>query len=414
MKVAYLSPAMPALSETFVYEELLAVERRGVEVVPFSVRRPAALVPAQQALARRVTHLYDQPALWMVLTGLVTLPSFGMNASKAIGQLLNDMWHVGLLRMAGWKLVYQFLAATKLARLMLQQRCTHLHVHFAHTPSQIAMYASAMSGIPFTIMAHANDIFEAGLLLQTKAQRASRILTISDFNVRHLMSLGIPADRLAVVRCGVSFGRPTSTQPVHPSISKSGLFKIGSLGRMVEKKGFDVLLQAVAILHQSGKHTMLHIAGDGPLLPQLQMQAQSLGIADQVHFDGAMDHGKVAGWMQSLDAFVLACKADAKGDMDGIPVVLMEAMSQGVPVVSTRLSGIPELIRHQQTGLLARPDDAESLAHEIAALFASPALRAEIGASAQAYVNDEFGQAVNIDRLLKEFVSACAPQDRTF
>jgi colanic acid/amylovoran biosynthesis glycosyltransferase len=403
MKVAYLSPAMPALSETFVYEELLAVERRGVAVVPVSVRKPAVVVPAQQALAQRVVHLYGGAALWVALRGLLALPTFGKRAGTALGQLLSDMRQVGPVRVASWKLVYQFLAATKLARILKTQQCTHLHVHFAHTPTQIGMYASAMAGVPFTIMAHANDIFEAGLLLQAKAQRASRMLTISEFNVRHLVALGVPAGRLAVVRCGVSFAKPTQTPRAGVGGAQDGPFKIGSLGRMVEKKGFDVLLQAVAMVHQAGQPIVLHIAGDGPLLPQLRALAQTLGIGDQAHFDGAMDHNKVAGWMQGLDAFVLACKADANGDMDGIPVVLMEAMSQGVPVVSTRLSGIPELVLHQKTGLLAQPNDAASLAEAIATLAAHPALRAEMAAQAQTYVTQEFGQAVNIDRLLTHF-----------
>jgi len=395
--VAYLSPALPALSETFVYEELLALERRGFTVVPFSMRQPDKPVPAQQALAQRVTHLYAGGPVRVVLGGLLQLPHYGTQLRRALSDLVGDIGECGPLRLSSYKLAYQFLAGSQLARLLQQRGCTHLHVHFAHTPTQIAMYASALSGVPFTIMAHANDIFEDGILLLKKAARAKRMLTISEFNRRYLESLGIPAQQLAVVRCGVSFAPSPST----PQCQGNGHFKIASLGRMVEKKGFDVLLNAVALLKKAGHSVALSLAGDGPLLADMQQLASELKIADCVQFEGSLAHNQVAIWMQQQDVFVLACKRDSNGDMDGIPVVLMEAMSQAVPVVSTRLSGIPELILHGQTGLLAEPGDAADLAKQITVLIQSPDQRQQLVQNALTYVNQEFGQAANIDRLIQ-------------
>lgn len=397
LTVAYLSPAMPALSETFVYEELLALERRGVRVVPFSVRQPVKPVPAQQALAVRVTHLYAGGPLAVVLGGLLQLPRFGLRVGKAVGWLVSDVLECGPLRLASWKLTYQFLAGARLAALLRQQGCTHLHVHFAHVPSQIAMYASALCGVPFTIMAHANDIFEDGILLRKKAARAKRMLTISDYNRRYLQGLGIAPDRLAVVRCGVSFAPPATP----PTWEVGPVFKLASLGRMVEKKGFDVLIAAVALLRNKGLAVQLSLAGDGPLLSNMKLLAQRLCGLEAILFVGSLPHHEVAAWMRQHDAFVLACKQDSQGDMDGIPVVLMEAMSQGVPVVSTRLSGLPELVQHDQTGLLAEPNDAASLAQQIETLMQSQALRQRLATQAQAYVGQEFGQATNIDRLME-------------
>jgi len=393
--VAYLSPAMPALSETFVYEELLALERRGVTVVPFSVRKPNKPVPAQNALAARVVHLYSGGPFAMLVGEVSQLPQFGRRLWPALKCLAGDVWRSGPLKISNWKLVYQFFAGGKLARQLMRQGCTHLHVHFAHVPTQIAMYASALSGVPFTVMAHANDIFEDGILLKEKAARAKRMLTISEYNRHYLESLGIPAAQLAVVRCGVSFS-PRSG-PLRPPV---GVFKIASLGRMVEKKGFDVLIEAVALLRKSGVRVELCIAGDGPLLSNMELLAQAACGLEGVSFIGSLPHNEVAGWMQQYDAFVLACKQDAQGDMDGIPVVLMEAMSQQVPVVSTRLSGIPELVMHDTTGLLAEPGDAGSLSCQIARLIESPELRQRLVAQAQIHVVQEFGQDINIERLL--------------
>lgn len=394
--IGYLAPELPALSATFVHEELLGLERRGFRVQPFTVRRPAAPAPGQEALAARTQVLYDRGAPAMVLAGLAALPRFGARLVVALGQLTSDMAAVGPWRGAAWKLAYQWLAAARLARLLRESGCTHLHVHFAHVPTQIAMYACAMAGVPFTAMAHANDIFERGLLLPQKARRARRLLTISEHNAGYLRSVGVAPGQLAVVRCGVSF--PTRADP--PVFADKPRYRLGTLCRLVEKKGVDDLLRALAALRGLPWEVELDIAGDGPLRAPLEALARELGVQDRVSFIGPVAHRDVTAWLHSLDAFVLACKVDAAGDMDGIPVSLMEAMSQRVPVVSTRLSGIPELVVHERTGLLAEPADPASLAAVLRRMLENAPLRRALTEGAATHVQQEFGQAENLDRLL--------------
>lgn len=397
--IAYLAPELPALSETFVYEEMAGVERTGFRVVPIALRRPAVPACDQDALAGRVTVLYDQPSILLMVAGLIQAPLFGTRLTAALRLLLSDLHECGIHRLDTWKLTYQFLAAIRLARILNRKNCVHLHVHFAHTPAQIAMYASALTGVPFTITAHANDIFERGLLLQRKAERALRILAISDYNLRYLEHLGVAKSRLTVVRCGVTFPPRSKPEVYGP---KNG-FVIGTLGRMVEKKGFDVLIRAVAALKTFGYAIEIRIAGDGPLDAELRDLVGKLGIADISRFEGTLPHQRVADWMQELDAFVLACKKSRTGDTDGIPVVLMEAMSQSVPVVSTRLSGIPELVKHEETGLLAVPEDVDDLARQIARLIESESLGARLAERAREHVMDEFSQSTNLVRLIECF-----------
>jgi colanic acid/amylovoran biosynthesis glycosyltransferase len=405
-RVAYLAPELPALSATFVYEEMLALERRGIAVVPITVRRPKAKATEQSNLAARTLCVYDGSALTVVGRGLAGIVSSGWRSLGAFRFLVSDMAEVGWTRLAAWKLAYQFLAGVRLAAMLEANCCTHLHVHFADVPTQIAMYAAALSRIPFTVMAHANDIFENGLLLKKKAERASRMLTISAFNLRFLESMGIPGNRLAVVRCGVSF----PVEEIFKRKSGSETIRIGTLGRMVEKKGFDILMRAVASLKSSGRLIELQIAGDGPLKAELEQFAHTLGVRSLTLFNGSLPHQQVAPWMRQLDIFVLACKQDQNGDMDGIPVALMEAMSQSVPVISTRLSGIPELVVHEETGLLARPGDHEDLAKQIARLIESPTLAEAMTSKAREHVNQEFGQAANIDRLIKYMQLSVPPR----
>ena len=334
-------------------------------------------------------------------SGLLAATQFGAGTFKALGWLARDMWAVRPWRLQAWKLAFQWLAGARLGSAMRKAGCVHLHVHFAHVPAQIAMYASAFSGIPFTVTAHANDIFERGLLLRRKAERAVKVLTISEHNVAYLRRVGVPASQLAVVRCGVSFAMRAKAELQQP-----GRHRIGTLGRLVEKKGIDDLMRALALLRGEVTEWELSIAGDGPLRTSLEALATELGIRSRVHFAGAMGHAEVVTWMQSLDVFALACKADANGDMDGIPVVLMEAMSQRVPVLSTRLSGIPELVVHERTGLLAPPSDPPALAVQLRRLLTAPSamsLRTQLSDAAVLHVQSEFGQVVNLDRLMQYF-----------
>lgn len=397
--IAYLAPEIPALSATFVYEEMFGLEKLGFSILPVSVHKPFHPAKGQEQLISRTIYLYDRPVLKAALSGLLQLPLSGAGACRAFGLLMSDLARCGVLHLGTWKLAYQFLVAAKLARLLKTNRCSHLHVHFAHVPAQIAMYASAMSGVPFTVMAHANDIFERGLLLRQKADRAVKMLTISEFNRAFLESIGVPRERLAVLRCGVSF---RFSPPARP-FQKQDRYRLGTLGRLVEKKGIDVLIRAIAALQSRTYRIELSIAGDGPLREELMTLADSLGVAQFVNFEGALAHGDVATWMRGLDAFVLACKRDKNSDMDGIPVVLMEAMSQSVPVVSTRISGVPELIIHDCTGVLANPNDHHDLSVQIDRLMESPDLRERLVRGAVAHVEKEFGRDVNLRRLLEYF-----------
>jgi glycosyltransferase involved in cell wall biosynthesis len=151
---------------------------------------------------------------------------------------------------------------------------------------------------------------------------------------------------------------------------------------------------------------IVSIVGTGPLDGQLRQLAGELGILDRVEFIGAMEHSAVSGWLRSLDAFVLAAKMDANGDMDGVPVAVMEAMSQQVPVISTRISGIPELVIHEQTGLLAQPSNPKDLACQLHRLLLEPELRTKLAFAGAQHIRTEFSQEVNLNRLLEHFAAA--------
>lgn len=404
LKVAYLAPEIPALSATFVYNEILALQKMNVFVLPVSVLQPMHLAneAAVRALSETVTYLYKTPKIKVLKDHLKLLLTQPRSYFSAARLLFSDMVkHHGVSR-AALGLAYRFYFAGRLAVTLQKHTIAHLHIHFAHTPTDIGMYASKMTGIPFSVMTHANDLFERGYLLKEKVERSAFFATISNYNLRFLQDLGADTTKLQLIRCGVD----AAWQPPVKMRAKNTVFTFGCVGRLVEKKGIDTLLNAAALLKAQQVNFKIKIAGSGPLQNFLMQQAAKLNLtADEVVFVGALSHDEVADFITLLDAFVLPCKRDQQGDMDGIPVVLMEAMLCGVPVISTQLSGIPELVKHQQTGLIVPPDDAQLLAAAMTAMIEQVEQRYLMLEQAKAWVMQHFLLEKNTHKLKNLFLT---------
>jgi glycosyltransferase involved in cell wall biosynthesis len=397
--MAYIAPEIPALSATFVTHEILALQQRGFTILPISVLTPA--VPAMDADAVRLQsetiYLYrhGMPSFLAALAAQAV--RHPVRTASALRLWFTDIVHTGLFSRNAAGLTYRFLAAARLARILEKNACRHLHAHFAHVPTDIAMYAAAMAGIGFSFTSHANDLFERGWLLKEKVERSVAAVTISRFNRQFLEKLGASSDKIHIIRCGVT-RHPSSEQRAANRIPR-----IGSLGRLVEKKGFDVLIQAAGILARQGKDFTLEIAGSGPLQDDLQALAEREKLGDRIRFMGPIANDRVPEWLSHLDIFVLACKPDKNGDMDGIPVVLMEAMAADVPVISTTISAVPELIQDGESGLLAEPGSADDLAAQIINLLDDPELRQRCIAGGRTMTAGEFSESWNIERIVHLF-----------
>jgi glycosyltransferase involved in cell wall biosynthesis len=398
MRIAYLAPEIPALSSTFVYHEILALREKGFEVLPVSVHTPAS--PAREESARSLAAetilLYPQGTASFMAAAIACKLRHPLRYISTACMMLGDMASLGFFSRAAAGLFYRFLAGAQLARILEKHGCRHLHVHFAHVPTDIAMYAARLADITFSFTSHANDLFERGWLLKEKVARAAKAMTISEYNRRFLVSLGADGDSIEIVRCGVDKRRfddrikkmLPGTVPV-----------IGSLGRLVEKKGFDTLIAAAGILAGNGKDFRIEIAGDGPLNDDLQAQAEQVGVAGRITFLGPVANDRVPEWLSGLDQFVLACRVDSNGDMDGIPVALMESMAAGVPVISTTVSAIPELIENEVSGLIVAPADPEALASAIGRMLDSGNLQSRCIEGGKKNVDREFSEEVNAEKL---------------
>jgi len=399
--IAYLAPELPALSATFVTEEIRALEIEGLSIVPISVHKTQMLPLGNfgKNLLRRTQYLYGKGFLSIILSNLKTIFRYPFRYLGTLCMVWSDMRKVGLRTRLSVGIAYRFLVASRLANILRRERCSHLHVHFAHIPTDLAMYASRISGIPFSFTAHANDIFQRGWLLKEKAQRARWVVTISEFNKKHLIKQGAPQDKIHTIHCGVDSSKFREAVLGN----RSSLRRIGTLGRFVEKKGIDVLIQSCKKLKAMKVPFHLEIAGSGPWFHKYVCLVSRLGLTGCITFSGPIVHDRVPDWLRKLDLFILPCKQDRHHDMDGIPVVLMEAMQIGIPVISTRLSGIPELIEDGKTGLLAEPGDADRLFLKIICMLRDDSFAHQLARAGQQKARQDFDLFRNVGKLLNLF-----------
>lgn len=398
--IAYLVGEFPILSETFVYREIRLLQKCGVKISLFTLRRTQSSAKIDLTDLPEATAIYGANPVLMILSLFKMLISRPALAMKGLSFLLKDLGQVkgGRNKI---KLVFQCIAGARLASYLIKSGISHLHVHFIHSPCQVAMYGAAFAGIPYTVTAHANDIFSRGELLLEKADRAQKVVTISDFNQRYFEKIGVEPGKVHVVRCLMDLPENASAKEAQSSEK----FVVGSLGRLVPKKGFATLIRAFSRFSERHPevNTELQIAGTGPDETMLKTLVAELKLEQKVKFCGALHPVEVFDWMKTLSCFALACEEGANGNVDGIPVVLMEAMACNVPVVSTRLSGIPELIIDGETGKLVEVGQVNELADTLAFVQMNSEEVSKLVQQAQAHLKREFSKEVNLERLMKCF-----------
>jgi len=227
-KIAFLAPEIPALSATFVYNEILGLEEKGISVLPLSVNRPSH--PAREeeikAIQDNTIYIYDQGLGRFILSFLCCFFTSPLCCIETFFMAVSDTIKVGLFNKTAAGVFYRLMAGARVAQIMKQHKCEHLHVHFAHVPTDIAMYASSFSGIPFSFISHANDLFERGWLLKEKVGRSKFAATISEFNKSFLLRHGATEEKIVIIHCGVDSKtfKPREATSITPPI------KLGSIG----------------------------------------------------------------------------------------------------------------------------------------------------------------------------------------
>ena len=408
--IAVVLKGYPRLSETFIAQELHALEARGLPLLLYSLRHPTDRKshPIHNEIRAPVVYLpeylYQEPL--RVLRGWLSarrLPGYRETVATWWRDLRRDLTANRVRRLG---------QAFVLAR-ELPDNAVALHAHFLHTPASVTRYAALLRRLPWSCSAHAKDIWTTpDWEKREKLEDCAWITTCTEVNARHLRDLALPGRIVELNYHGIDtrrFPPPPERRGSSDGSDDRHPVRILSVGRAVDKKGFDDLLAALAKIEPGVHWRFTHIGG-GPMLRELSALAHRLGIDDRVEWQGAQAQDVVLDAYRSADIFALPSRVSDDGDRDGLPNVLLEAQSQKLPCVSTRVSGIPELIEHERTGLLVEPRAIDALSDAVSRLIADPELRRRLGEAGFERATSVFSVDTGADRLAARLMGhAIAP-----
>ena len=410
--VAFVLKGYPRLSETFIAQEIQALEARGLDILIVALRRPTD----------RATH----PIHGEIKAPVIYLPEYLHHAPRAVLRAWRALrrspgyrdavraWWRDLKRDRTRNRIRRFGQALVLAH-RLPAQIGRLHAHFLHTPASVTRYAALLTGLPWTVSAHAKDIWTTPDWEKAEKLASCRwLVTCTAAGAAHLRALAPEPARVHLAYHGIDLARfgaaAAVARPRRTGAEAGDPVTLLSVGRLVDKKGYPDLLDALALLPARLHWRLVHI-GHGPARAALARQAAQLGLADRITWLGAQPHDVVLQHYRAADLFVLASRIAGDGDRDGLPNVLMEAQSQRLACVASAVAAIPELIRHEATGLLVPPRDPPALAAALERLIGDPELRARLGAAGHERLVRGFSHVDGVDRLAALFgLPAALPQ----
>jgi glycosyltransferase involved in cell wall biosynthesis len=402
-RIAIVVKGYPRLSETFIAQEILALQERGLDLEIWSLRHPTD--PVVHPLHKRITapmrylpeYLWREP-LRVLRGALWSLRQPGFRAM--MGAFLRDVRRDATAS-RGRRLGQAMVMGRELPAAV-----GHLHVHFLHTPASVVRYAALLTGRSWSFSAHAKDIWTTpDWEKREKIADARWGVTCTAQGHAHLAALAPEPERVALAYHGLDLSRfpePPASRPARDGSDPADPVRIISVGRAVAKKGYGDLIRALASLPE-GLHWRFAHVGGGELLDSLKRQAAEAGIAERVVFLGAKAQPDVIALIREADLFVLPSKRARSGDQDGLPNVLMEAASQKLPIVASDFAGIPEFIRDGREGRLVPPGDWEALSNALNLMAREPDERLRFAEAAYARLGGEFGMDRTIDDLERRF-----------
>ncbi len=395
-RVGILVRCYPKLSETFILGEILGLEKENIPLHIFSLFPPSDQLvnPAVNFVKASVTTLANGDSA-MSMRIIKKHLQFFVSHPKAYLSML-----ARILFSNEYGKIKDFWFAGKLATELISQKITHLHVHFISTPAAIGRIASDLCNITYSISAHAKDIYLSRAdELAKKLHTAAFTVTCTQYNWVYLRSKTNYPEKIHCMYHGINLA-PFNQVLAASNDQPTDLPLILSVGRLREKKGFSTLIAACKKLSDLGQPFECIIAGYGPEQDRLQLQIDTLSLQNQVKLVGKKSHPEIIQLYSRARVFTLPCRVASDGDRDGIPNVMLEAMAMGLPVVSTIVSGIPEVITHGENGLLLEPDDVAGLAAALLKLIRDPVACKAFGMKGRALIEQKFSTSRNLEILI--------------
>lgn len=394
MKVAYLLDLFPVLSETFIVREILELKKRHINVLLFARVNATDIQKYSEVIHDDTKKLMNDVIYLSSLmkktkiqrwTALILLHAYFILVSP-----VRYVKTFGYAITKGGKIFNKFIFSLIYARELQKSGIDHMHVHFALHACTYALLISKITGIPYSFTVHAHDIFIPDLaeLIEDKFNNAKFVVCISEFNKQYVLERfsSIDGNKIKVVHCGLDISA------FNPAVKvRNSTFTMLSIGRLVEHKGFKYLIEACKrIKEEKGIDFQCNIIGEGIERGNLEELISAYGLSDVVHLSGAMEQADVRKSLERADVFILPCVTENNGMQDGIPVVLMEAMAMGIPVISTIVSGVPELVQ-DGSGILVEQRDSEELSTSIIKLMnVTDKEKEEMGKRGRAIVVENF------------------------
>jgi glycosyltransferase involved in cell wall biosynthesis len=414
-QIGYLLRSYPRLSQTFILNEILALEKIGLSIQIFALTDPhEKVVQMQVDQVQAPVHYLDEDIQPRSLRNMLN-ENVGV-AIRHFNGYMRSLFYVatnkeideGYTARDRWECFHQAVHLIYLLGLLEKRtgkRIEHLHAHFAHDPTLIAYLVHYMIGIPFSFTAHARDLYQVPeKALSDRISRASAVITCCRANLEYLNRIA-PSERskFSLIYHGVNL---KDFQPVPGSDAKPTPEPplILSVGRLVEKKGFKDLLEALLLVKKQGERFQCVIYGDGPLCQPLREWIDEHGMADEILLMGDRTQQELISIYQNATLFILTPVQTEDGDRDGIPNVLVEAMAVGLPVITTAVAGIPELVEDNRDGLLYPSHDVQGIASGIIELLRDPEKRRQLGDAASKKVSEQFDIAQAAKRLKTLFI----------
>lgn len=400
MRIAYIVSRFPHLPETFILREMITLEKLGwsIELFPLIYQKQEVVHEQAVPWLGRIHRLpwLSIEILLVNLKELLNRPRLYLSICK---QVLSENVHSLNFLV---KAVVLFPKAVLMAKIMRDEAINHIHAHYATHPALVAWIVHRLTGISYSVTVHAHDIFVEESMLNTKLRDSIQIVAISEYNKAHLIKIlgSWVSDMIQVIHCGVD----SDLYSVHNHQSeKKEIYEIVSIGSLQPYKGYQYLIQACAILRDRGVRFHCRIIGGGGLHSELSSLIRANNLNGMVQLLGPKNQDDIACILSSADCYVQPSIVTPSGKMEGIPVALMEAMVSGIPVVASSLSGIPELVKENETGWLVPPGDAQKLAEVIFQVHNTPAEAFARSQSARQFVLEEFELNTNVQKLSRFF-----------
>ncbi len=409
--IAYVMKRYPRLSETFILNEIAVMEGLGAKLELFSLLLPEP--PPHHPMVKQIkAPLHHLPASVLAKAKLLAQAHGAcvLRAPLRYAHALFRAIYSSLQSRRPFAIWKQFLRAGFIADRCQREKITLIHAHFANAPAAAAWFASGMTGIPFSFTTHAKDLFlTSPRVIRRRARAAAFVATCTGYNVDYLRSILPKLDhgKIRLIYHGIDLGRFAVRADTEMPQSNHRPPLILSVGRLVPKKGFGDLIAACQMLHRDGIGFRCAIVGEGPLRAALDAEIARRGLSGLVTLRGAMTHADLIAFYRQADIFALPPRIVADGDRDGIPNVIAEAMAVGVPVVSTSVSGIPELVQNKVTGLLVPSESPVALAAALRHLIGNPRTGVKLACNARARLERDF-DCRETTKALRDLMQDCA------